>query len=273
MNNALKIVSISLLIIIIIGLTVGFILIMTNKINFNFFKTELVYNENIKEEFNKINISTDSIDIKLVKSKDDIANVKVYDRKDDYVSVRVEDGTLIIENRNDIKNWLFSFGKKEILISLPEKEYDIVSKSTSGDFVSSINLNNADISATSGDIILQNVNNLKIKLTSGDIETKEVNNMTSISTSGDVEISKINNSINVETTSGDIDIDSISITKNSNIRATSGDITINKSSSNIYYDANVTSGNIKIDDNNRHADYELKINTKSGDIRVNQMFD
>ena len=232
------------------------------------FQSKLVYDKNIIEPFNNIQISTKSLDIKLVKSEVSDVNVKVYDRKDDEILVKVENNTLIIDN-NKHSSWCFlCFGKNEVIISLPENEYNLVVNSTSGDIKSKLNLNAVTVVTTSGDTILNKVNDLVINSTSGDIEVNEADNVTITSTSGDVGIGKITNSLNIETTSGDIDINGLTIIKDSNIKVTSGDVTIHKSSNNIYYNAKATSGDIKIDNNNRHADYELKIETKSGDIRV-----
>lgn len=268
MSRALKITLISLLIIAIISFTGLFILLMNGKINFDFLKSELVYNENIEEVFNTIQISTTSLDVRLIKSDSEKVNVKVYDRDDSGLSVKVENNTLLIEKDNRIISHFLNFGKREVIISLPEQEYNFILKSTSGDISSEVDLKMANIVTTSGDIKLQKVDDLNIKVTSGDINIKEANNVNINSTSGDVEIYKINNSLDVDTTSGDININELTITKNSSIDVISGDVLIHKSSSNIYYNTKVISGDVRIDNNNRHADYELSINTKSGDISV-----
>ena len=245
-----------------------FVLLLNNKMDFKIVQSKLIYDENIMESFDNIQVSTKSLDIKLIKSEDSNVNVKVYDRKDSEISVKVKDNTLTIDN-NEHNSWcFFCFGKNKVIISLPENEYNLVINSTSGDIVSKLDLNTVNIVTISGDIILNKVNDLVINSTSGDVEVSDVDNITIALTSGDVEIGKINNSLNIETTSGDIDIDNLTIMKDSNIKVTSGDVNINKSSDNIYYNAKATSGDIKINNNNRRADYELKISAKSGDIIV-----
>ena len=267
-SRVLKIISIILLSLLIIGLCIVFILLFNNKISFKSFESKLIYDKNITDFFDTIKVSTKSLDIQLVKSNNNVSNVKVYDKKDNEISVKVEDKTLIIDS-NKNKSWCFlCFGKNKAVISLPEKEYNLIVNSTSGDIESNVDLNDVTIVATSGDIELNKTNDFVATVVSGDIEVKEAHNLVISSTSGDIEIGKIKNSLEIETTSGDINIEDLTIDKNSSIRVISGDININKSSGNIYFDAKVTSGDVLIGNNNRHGDYELKINAKSGDIRV-----
>lgn len=267
-NKIIKILLIILLTILVVGLIAVFVLLLNNKIDLNISQSKLIYDEIITESFNNIQVSTKSLDIKLIKSNDLKANVKVYDRKDSELSVKVEDNTLKIENERHTSWCFLCFGESKVVISLPEKEYDLVINATSGDIESQVDLNNATIVTTSGDIDFTKVNELVLTVTSGDIEINEVNSITITSTSGDVEIGKVNNSLNIETTSGDIDIDNLTIMKDSNIKVKSGDVTINKTADNIYYNVTAPRGDVKITNNNRHADYELKIDTKSGDIKV-----
>lgn len=268
MDKTIKTLLIILLLILIIGFTGVFTIIFTNKADLNFNNTKLVYEETIEQEFNAINISTVSLDTRIVKSIDGKANVKIYDFDDKGISVQVEDETLVIDNKNRNSYCFLCFGKREVVISLPEKEYNLLIKSTSGDIVSKADLNTVSIISTSGDVELNRVKDATIKLTSGDIGIKEVNNIEIDTSSGDVEIRKINSSVNIKTISGDIDIDDLTITSDSSIKVTSGDVTINKSANDFYVDAKATSGDIKIADNNRRAEYELKITAKSGDITV-----
>ena len=270
MSRALKITFISLLMIVIIGVTSVFVLLMTGTINFDFFNTKVIYNENIDESFDKIKVSTTSLDVKLVKSSDEKVNVKIIDKENDGVIVKVEDNTLLIQYDTK-KRFFLCFCKREAIISLPEKEYDLIVKSTSGDITSEVNLTSAMIITTSGDIRLNNVGDFKSVVTSGDIKANDVHNANLLATSGDIRIDRIDESVEIGTTSGDIKINELTIKKDSHITATSGDVTINKSSSNIYYNTEVTSGNVKIDNNNRLAEFELKIETKSGDIRVKEI--
>lgn len=269
MNKNFKIFSVVLLFIITIGLITMFILLLTGKTEINILKSKLVYDEVINETFNNIQISTKGLDVELVKSTDELVNVKLYDIDSKNFSIKVEDNTLKINSNNVKHNLFFSFGKRKVIVSLPQKEYDLLIKSKSGDIMSKLDFNNTTIVTTSGDIKLEKCNKLNINVTSGDIIVKEVNDINIDATSGDVKIDTINNSINVKTKSGDIVINELAIKEDSSINLISGDIIINRSSNNIFYNTKSISGDIRINNNNnRYADYELRIETKSGDIIV-----
>ncbi len=268
----LRIVLLSLLICILCSVLVLFMnkdFNISKYINFET-NSSLIYDENIEENFSIIDIYSRDLDFDFVKSKNDITNIKVYDNKNNKINITVEDDTLKIVSDNDTNNYcFFCFNlKKKAIISLPEKEYDLIIKTLSGDINSSIDFNNVTLESTSGDLEFVNIKNAKINVTSGDIEIKEVDSLEIESTSGDVEIDKINNYIDIETRSGDISIEDLTITKDSSIKVTSGDIKVEKASENIYFDTSVVSGDVKINNNNRHAEYELKIKTTSGDIVV-----
>ena len=204
----LKIVLLSLLVIILTNILVLFIN-DDNNFSFNYSfnsKASLVYDSNIEEEFNKIDINSESLDIKIVKSKDDNVNVKVYDKEKDNVSIKVENNTLMIESLKRIKCVFCFYKSREVVISLPENIYDLVVNTKSGDILSDVSLNNVDIVSLSGDIAFDNIKEANIKSTSGDILVNEVDKIKFDSTSGDVLINKVNEQLNIETTSGDINI-------------------------------------------------------------------
>ncbi len=268
MDKTIKVLIIILLSILIVGSLGAFTMLFTKNTNFELYKTSKVYDNDIEEEFNAINVESDSLDIKIIKANNERTNVKIFDRNDKGISVKVEDNTLKIVDDNINSFCFMCFGKREAIISLPERVYDLVVESASGDISSSIDLGNVTIVSTSGDIDLKNTKDLTIVVTSGDIEVKEVDNISITSTSGDVEIEKVNNSLDIQTISGDIGINELTITKDSEINVMSGDVVINNSSEAIYVNAKATSGDIKIKDNNRRAEYELKIETTSGDIIV-----
>ena len=239
------------------------------KFNFGISKATLIYDKIIEEEFNKIDISTESLDIEFVKANDNIVNVKVYDEEDSSVYVGVTDNTLKVVSKNKTKvHFGIATMNKKVVISLPENIYDLVITSTSGDITSEIEFNNVSIKSTSGDIKLDKVKDADLSVTSGDIFVKEVNNLIINSTSGDVDINKINNHIELKTQSGDVKINDLSLTEDSKIKVTSGDIKVLKSSSDIYFNASSKTGDIRINNNNRYGAAELTINTVTGDITV-----
>ena len=271
MKAILTLFKIILVIIIICVLSLMILNYINEDFDFKFSfndKSELIVDQTIEESIEKIVINTKSLDIKFKKSNDNTSSVKIYDYKDSDARVNVDNNILTITSDKN-NNYIFSFYKKrEVIITLPEKLYDLEVKTKSGDIKSNIDFNIVSIKSTSGDINLNNIKEANIDLTSGDIHIDEVDSIVIDSTSGDIEINKINEYVSIVSTSGDVDIKSLELTKNSSIKATSGDVTILASSKDVYYNASATSGDIKIKENNRHAEIELIINTKSGDIKV-----
>ena len=269
MDRTLTIVRIVLLSILVLILSGVLILFMTKGFNFEFGKAELIYDEVIKEEFDKIDIQTESLDIRFEKSNNEEVSVKIYDDEDNEPTVKVEDNTLKVVSKNRrVIHFGFNFKTSEIVISLPSSLYDLVIDSKSGDITSSVDFKTISIKSTSGDIEIGSATDIDIKSTSGDIKVDEGDTIAIESTSGDIFINKVTSKLNIESTSGDIKVSDLSLTDNSTIKAISGDVDIKSDSEDIYYDAHATSGDIKIDNNNRHAEVELEINTKSGDITV-----
>lgn len=58
------------------------------------------------------------------------------------------------------------------------------------------------------------------------------------------------------------------LNENSSIHATSGGVKI-KETNDIYIEAKANSGDVKVENNNRLSEIELKIETTSGEIKVN----
>ena len=250
MEKTITVLRIILLLILIAILSCVLALFINKDFSFGFTsKAELVYDKNIEENIDNINIYSDSLNYKIIKSERNIANVKVYDDEENKVTVKVEDNSLKITSDNRKVCFFCSFKKREVIISLPEKEYDLYMETKSGDIKSSLDLNNVTIKSTSGDIKLDNTNDVNIKVTSGDINISRVDNLI------------------IDSTSGDINISDLTLEEDSKIKVTSGDININQSSNNIYFNAKTTSGSVRINNNDRFANIELMINTISGDIR------
>ena len=277
MNKRLVITLIILLSLITISLIIGLVLLINNNFpfkldNFNFDfnpKSTLIYDKNIEDNFNTLDIYSKSLDFKFIKSTDNNTNIKIYDNKKNNVSIKTENNTLKIISNNKNTCFFCFTRKRKAVISLPDKIYDLILQTKSGDIISDIDFNKVDLNSTSGDIKFNGIKDANIKVTSGDIIIKEVDNLKIKSISGDLLINKINKQLDIKTTSGDININYLTLTTNSNIEVTSGDVNILKASNDIYYNTNVLSGDVKINNNNRHANTELIIKTKSGDININ----
>ncbi len=97
---------------------------------------------------------------------------------------------------------------------------------------------------------------------------ENTNKITAKATSGGININEINGFCDLNCKSGSIKIEKCNLNENSSIHATSGGVKI-KETNDIYIDAKVSSGDIKVENNNRLSEIELKIETTSGGIRVN----
>ena len=251
MIKALKITILLIICVALVGFMIAFI---SGGFDFKKMKTKLVFDEKYElGELNKINVDVKSSDIYFYKSEDDKINIKVYAREKEKAKVNINNNELSVNMKNKSNVCFgFCFGSKKIEIYVPENylgEFNV--KATSGDIKSNLNT----------------FNKYEINVTSGDIEIDNVSSLTGHATSGDVEIGSINSYINFKTTSGDIDIDDVSLEKDSFIKVTSGDISIDKVN-NAYVKTDVKSGDVDIKNNDRHAPFELNIKTTSGDIEV-----
>lgn len=293
MNSALNIVKIVLLSIIAVALIGLLIILLNGKIKIKgidlYEKTELVYENTFAEEISNLDIITTNNDIKIEEKEIENIEVKIYDRKDAKPTAEVKDNTLYIENKDEVRIG-FSFGingNSRIEIAVPKgTTYNLKIDGTSSDVDSLINLKNVNIetksgdvnlknsidttiNTTSGDITVGNTDKLEITTTSGDIKTGSVKeSIYAKATSGDFLLGDINGKLTLNTTSGDIKINKVNLTNDSTVKVTSGDVVIGETND-IYIDAHVVSGDVKVNTNNRKSDYELKINTTSGDIIVN----
>ena len=88
-----------------------------------------------------------------------------------------------------------------------------------------------------------------------------------VCTTGDIELGNINKSLNLKTTTGDIEIESINLSENSNIETTTGDVKIDDINE-VYVETESKTGDVRINDNDRYADYKLHIKVTTGDIKV-----
>jgi len=274
-NKKIIIFSIIILSILTITLTLFtiYLLIKTPKFTFNYKNnTEVIYEQSYDiQSINNIKINTISSDIKFKPSTDNNLKVIAYGNEDSEFKIKQDDYNLNINY--DIKNNFcigICYQEDYIVIYIPNTYNNKININTTSGDISGIDLTNADIDliTTSGDIQINNINKLDALSTSGDINIRNVNEINLKVTSGEVNINNINNKVNIQTTSGDVEINNLRLTENSKIKTNSGEIEIDKTN-NIYIDANTTSGEVDIKNNNRKAEYELKVETTSGDVTVN----
>lgn len=281
MKKSKLVIKIGILIVVIIAL-IGLMLWGIKSDNgFTFFEQSVLIYNNAFEEIESINVDITSYDVKIEESNDNTVQVEISgsEKHKNKFSVEQKNKELVInQNNSDICIGFCLDGS--ITIYLPKQEIAYTHKSSSGNLNSEIDLGNININTISGDIVLKNINKGSISSTSGNITIANANKLNVNSSSGDilldtvletnissqsgnVKIKNITDQMNITTTSGDIDILSLSIEKDSIVEARSGNVNINLNKK-VFIDVATRSGNIDIDNTNTNP--TLKITTISGDI-------
>ena len=261
-----------------VSLVAGMIILMNKDIGFNFGlagKMRVIDTFSIHaSKIDELDFNLYSADVEIKEIEDDEITIEYYSNKDADKIISLENGHIIVnEEKSRIICVGLCFDSRRAVAYVPKDyigSYNI--ETTSGDVKSNIDTinNKMDIKTTSGDIRLQNAGTVNIKTTSGDIDIRgEVNELYANTTSGDIRISKVNNNMSIGTTSGYVSIDKLSIVDNSNISTISGDVKIDDNNSDCYVEFSTISGSNHIEKSNRKSDIVLKVNTISGDIRVN----
>ena len=248
---------------------------------FTFFEKPVIIYDNTFEKIASINVDVTSYDVELKESNNDTIKVEISGSKknQDKFHVEEENGNLTI-NENGSSVCIGFCLDEAITIYLPNQDIIYHHKSSSGNIYSDIdlrsvvinttsgditlkNINDGTVSSTSGNINIRNANKLNASATSGDISLDEVGDIVITSKSGNVEVKSIILKMDITTTSGDIDILSLSIEEDSKAEARSGNVDI-KLNKEVFIDATTRSGDIDID--NTNASPILTIKTTSGDI-------
>ena len=248
---------------------------------FTFFEKPVIIYDNTFEKIASINVDVTSYDVELKESNNDTIKVEISGSKknQDKFHVEEENGNLTI-NENGSSVCIGFCLDGTITIYLPNQDIIYHHKSSSGNIYSDIDLGSVDINTMSGDVTLKNINDgtvsstsgninirnankLNVSATSGDISLDEPKNLVANTQSGNIKVRSITSKMDITTTSGDINISSLSIKEDSKAEAKSGNIDI-KLDKDVFIDATTRSGNIDIDNTNTNP--TLIIKTTSGDI-------
>ncbi len=239
-------------------------------------KTHKTYG--VAGNFSNLKIDAGDIDVHLVIAKEGEGCKIDCDEleKVSYTPV-VEEGTLKIVEEDTRKWWeqfgLF-FGGREMTVYLPQETYETLTiEVESGDvFIpAEFTFTNADISATSGDVkMVGNVSqNLSVEVVSGGIYVGQVRgeSISVQTTSGDVALNSVsaNGKISVKSTSGDLKIEGATCGE-MYAKATSGEMEIENVRIGGKAEFHVTSGDIDLDDVISQGETEIR--ASSGNIRL-----
>ena len=294
-NKTLKIILIVFLSILVIGLSIFFVNILTNK-NFRFghfsfghkVSNELVFNQEYETIFDTIKIDSKSSDIEIKEGNESKVKVVIYGDKDE-TNVEVVNNKLNIKsNEKKCIGFCFNMTIAKIEVYLPssysgniniENNYGDVNIGNFDNLFLDAKLDAGDIKVDSlksgkiknsyGDIkILGYSKELEIDQDCGDVEVSEVDRIKLENNYGDIDIGKVNEYLQIKEDCGDVKIDSLNLKENSSIHNSYGDIKIG-STNEIYINAKTSLGDTKINNNYQKSYVTLTIDNSCGDIRVN----
>ena len=294
-NKTLKIILIIFLSLLVIGLSVFFVNILTNKdFRFGHFSfghkvsNELVFNQEYETIFDTIKIDSKSSDIEIKEGNESKVKVVIYGDKDE-TNVEVVNNKLNIKsNEKKCIGFCFNMTIAKIEVYLPssysgniniENNYGDVNIGNFDNLILDAKLDAGDIKVDSlksgkiknsyGDIkILGYSKELEIDQDCGDVEVSEVDRIKLENNYGDINIGKVNEYLQIKEDCGDVKIDSLNLKENSSIHNSYGDIKIG-STNEIYINAKTSLGDTKINNNYQKSYVTLTIDNSCGDIRVN----
>ena len=294
-NKTLKIILIIFLSLLVIGLSVFFVNILTNKdFRFGHFSfghkvsNELVFNQEYETIFDTIKIDSKSSDIEIKEGNESKVKVVIYGDKDE-TNVEIVNNKLNIKsNEKKCIGFCFNMTIAKIEVYLPssysgniniENNYGDVNIGNFDNLILDAKLDAGDIKVDSlksgkiknsyGDIkILGYSKELEIDQDCGDVEVSEVDRIKLENNYGDIDIGKVNEYLQIKEDCGDVKIDSLNLKENSSIHNSYGDIKIG-STNEIYINAKTSLGDTKINNNYQKSYVTLTIDNSCGDIRVN----
>jgi lia operon protein LiaG len=180
----------------------------------------------------------------------------------------------------------------DLVIQVPEKEYEsMILTSSSGDIrIKDVKAVEMETEISSGDIIVEGVtvaSAYKLETSSGDIRVKDTKADTFDlhASSGDIILENLEGNINVETSSGDIEIENKAVNGNILAEASSGDVSITNQetpkSLSIDFKGSSGDGTVNLEGVSYeeksedtiigkigNGEYELKVRTTSGDFQL-----
>lgn len=240
-------------------------------------ETEMIkHTYSISEDITNVDVLVKKADFSVSITTDDIETAKldlIYSKKaiSDY---SVSDGTLSVTAKRNFPWNIFNNEEGKIILTLPKKDYESISiNSSSGD----IKLSGFDLAGelkldtASGDINLANVNaaSLSVSVSSGDVEINRLMTTGDVSlhaASGDFSLDGIGaKALTISGTSSKIEVNKATL-ESVDIDTTSGDIELNETYTTDTVKIDTTSGAVDIERSNFAG--KLTVETGSGDVHV-----
>lgn len=280
MKKSKKCALLVALVMIIAGAAIFFVAFAVAGFNFENMSTVKISTQNaeIKEQFQRISISSYEYDIKLLKSDSEKCRVVFTGNEKLSLVCNVKDAELVID-LNDNRKWYeyiqFAFQKDTgIMVYLPEKEYDALyaSSYSGGIFIdSSFSFDEANFDTSSGDIKASGITaeKLDIQSYSGkiDISKISVSDKINIGTqSGAINAGNVNaNNIAVNSYSGKVNLEKFIAKESLSVETQSGNVVLNGNANSVA--VNTYSGRINLE--NSIVETSLSVETSSGNVMFN----
>lgn len=285
MKKAKKYALIIALAMMISSAAIFFIAFAISGFNFNKLSSEKIITQNfeIKEQFQKISVSSNEYDLKILRSDAEQCRVVYTGREKQSLLCNVKNAELVIDLKNTRK-WYEGIGlsfpidvgqsNTGLWVYLPEKEYDALfasSYSGSIDIDSSFTFGEANIDAMSGNIKASGITaeKLDIQTYSGKIDISEISASDKINigtTSGAINAENVNaNNAAVDSYSGKISLENFIAKGSLSVETQSGNVVLNGSANSVA--VNTYSGRINLE--NSIAETSLSVETQSGNVVLN----
>ncbi len=241
MNRKMKLSMIIATVLVLIGGTV-FVSAMT-AYGWDFTKlTTVKYEENtyvFEENIENISLTSNTADIKIVRSADGKAKIVTFLPKAENHTVTLTEGTLSLKQKTKF-SWKtligIDFNRPKITIYLPSEKYASLNiKSDTSDIriAEGFNFDTVTVKVSTGDVYVKNVTseNIEITTTTGDIELINAecagNIKTKVST-GDIELTNVTcNNLKVNGDTGDVELKNVIASGKFDIETDTGDVELN----------------------------------------------
>ena len=193
-------------------------------------QNKVIKNHVIKKEYSINNI--DGISFDFMNSK---VFYHSYDEEKILIKQKGKTSSYLVNKNINSNKLYFSesttsiFGKIEFNIYIPKKYLNTISIKNGFGNIKIDDFNNfLLIDNNAGNVFINNTFDINIKNVSGMVKVNNINGMLTLySSTGDIFINELDGSSEMETITGNININNFKITNKSNIYTTSGDLSIN----------------------------------------------
>ena len=228
----------------------------------------------IKENFSNINLTTETADIILALSSDNMCKAVCREQEKMKYSVDVQNGTLTVKATDDRK-WYQHIGinlhSPKVTVYLPKSEYESLGiKESTGniEIQKEIRFANVDISLNTGDVKLfaSVTDSAKINTSTGDIRVENISagSLDLLASTGEITVSGVTsiNDIKVKVTTGTVNMMN-TICKSIHSNGSTGDIYLKNVTAKEKLSIERSTGDVKF--NKSDAD-EIFVKTSTGNV-------